>query len=85
MKYIIIFILFLGVIQACKKPYDDPPTMEGPASLVVEGMITNDPPPYTVKLTWSTSYQALVATNPPVVPNAMVTITDDIGNTALCG
>jgi hypothetical protein len=73
--YCAIIIIF---IQACKKPYDDPPVQSGISNLVVDCTITNDPPPYTLSLTKSVGYNS--TTYPPRVTNAKIYIEDDLGN-----
>ena len=72
-----IFLLFTFLI-ACEKPYTDPPVESGNEGLVVEGTITQNPPPYIVSLTKSTAYNKVYL--PIKVTNAIVKITDDLGN-----
>lgn len=74
-KYIVIFSIF---IQSCKKPYDDPPVQEYISNLVVECTITNEPPPYAVKLTMSVGYNS--NRTPYAVTHAKISISDDAGN-----
>lgn len=65
-------------IQACKKPYDDPPVKTGISNLVVDCTITNDPPPYSVRLTKSTGYNQQGSQT--IIRNAKMSIIDDVGN-----
>jgi len=79
MKPIIIYILIISLfIGACKEIYDNPPIQGSISSLVVEGTITNDPPPYTVNLTQSIRYNS--NNSNPKVMYADVRIIDDSGN-----
>jgi len=78
MKKLIYAVIILMLIQACKKLYDDPPVQAGISVLVVDGTITNDPPPYTVQLTRSVPYNQASLSNPAVL-NANVSITDNTG------
>ena len=74
----IILIFVLLILNSCKKPFESPSIDSGISNLIVECMITTDPPPYTIKLTKSVLY------NKPFIPenvsNALITITDDLGN-----
>ncbi len=78
MRIFIHIIIFSLLIQACKKPYDDPPIQESKSCLVVECTITNEPPPYTVLISKSVPYNSNL--NPPKITGAIITINDDIGN-----
>ena len=79
MKATIIYILIISLsIGACKEIYDNPPIQSSISNLVVECTITNDPPPYVVKLTQSIPYNS---NNPnPIVKYAEMSIVDDSGN-----
>lgn len=55
----------------------DLPTETGPEQMVVDGWITNEAGPQTIKLTWSANYFNNNAPKP--VLNAEVTVTDDLG------
>jgi hypothetical protein len=78
MRLLVFIFLFSIIFQACKKPYNDPPVKEGISSLVVEGSISNESPPYTIKLTKSVPYNS--QNNPPIVANAKMSIIDNLGN-----
>ena len=79
MKTATIYILIFSLsIQACKEIYDDPPIQSGISNLVVECTITNDPPPYIIKLTQSIPYNS--NSSNPNFEFANVSIIDDSGN-----
>lgn len=77
-KFIIYITIITAFIQACKEEYIDPPVQGGISNLVVDCIITNDPPPYKVSLTKSVAYNSL--STPPKVTKAKIFITDDLGN-----
>ncbi len=52
-------------------------TAQGPAQLVVDGWITNEAGPQTIKLTWSAAY--FDNSTPKPVLGAEVTVTDNVG------
>ncbi|CCH56507.1 hypothetical protein BN8_05852 [Fibrisoma limi BUZ 3] len=52
---------------------------EGPAQLSVDGFITDQPGPQTIRLTQTTSY--FNNGTPPAATSATVTLTDNVGNT----
>lgn len=64
------------VLTSCEDVIDLD-TVTGPTQLVVDGWITNQPGPQTIKLTWSASYFNNAAAEP--VLGAVVTVTDDKG------
>jgi hypothetical protein len=70
-------VLFI-LNDACIDRYELPEQISGPR-LVVDGMITNLPGPYTIELFISTDLNTL-ANNRAGVPNATVKIVDDLGN-----
>jgi uncharacterized protein DUF4249 len=78
-KHIWLFALMLGLILvSCEKQIVlDLETAQ--PKIVIEGNITSDPGPYTVTLTTSGDYYTAEGIEP--VTNAMVIISDDIGNT----
>ncbi len=78
MRLLVFIFIFSIISQACKKPYNDPPIKEGISSLVVEGSISNESPPYTIKLTKSVPYNSQYTT--PIVANAKMSIIDNLGN-----
>jgi hypothetical protein len=59
-----------------------------PPTLVVEGWVTTDPPPYLIKLSYSgaftNTYQANVDSLEQFITDAQVTLLDDLGDTAAC-
>ena len=74
----ILFFLTLCVLQSCIKPFDFE-VDEGAKKLVVNGMITNEPGPYTVKINKTTSYGGHFSDVHDDILKAQVTITDDLG------
>ncbi|MFC5271289.1 DUF4249 domain-containing protein [Adhaeribacter terreus] len=77
-KYILIVLPFL--LSGCIKPLDF--EAEEPAKmLVVSGMITDEPGPYTVNLTTTFKYGSYFSDIEPSVRNAEVTISDENGKT----
>lgn len=81
LKIIIVISFIIITCPACIKQVDVATRNEKPI-LVVEGSVTTDTLPYTVKLTYSGPISR--STDIPdqyLEKNALVTITDDIGNT----
>src|SRR5690349_1925197 len=79
-KPILIIALIASFLSSCIKQVDVALRNENPI-LVVEGNITTDSVPYTVKLTYSGPLT--LATEIPenyIEKNAVVAITDDLGN-----
>lgn len=70
----------LCALSSCIKPFDID-VDEGAKILVVNGLITNEPGPYTVKLNKTTSYGGHFTDVHKDVLGAAVTITDDLGIT----
>ncbi|GAB4038263.1 DUF4249 domain-containing protein [Spirosoma jeollabukense] len=70
-------LLCLLMVVSCITPYS-PDTVSIPPSLIVEGMITNQPGPYTIKLTRTAdfSYKSLNL----LETGATVIISDNLGN-----
>src|SRR5688572_23386257 len=77
-KYIA--FLMLCALSSCIKPFDIE-VDEGAKILVVNGMITNEPGPYTVKVNKTTSYGGHFSDVHKDVLGATVTITDNLGLT----
>lgn len=74
---IVIFISLILTFSSCQDKIDlDLP--DGETFLVVEGWVTNESDPQTVKLTYTAPYFDDVA--PPVVTGANVLLRDDAGN-----
>lgn len=78
MKFVRLIILLLLFSDACVEPLDlkEYPSEPG---LVVNGMITDKPGPYTVTLHMSSSADTDIDRQ-PVVSGAHITLYDDIGN-----
>jgi hypothetical protein len=76
-----VYLLIIGSVTSCIEEVKLPIRNET-ARLVVEGMITNEPLPYAVKLTYSGAFQTTRELPPELyVSNATVTISDDLGKT----
>lgn len=77
MKYLFLFIGYL-LLSSCEKVIDVN-LKTAPAKLVIEGNITNEEGPYTVKLSKTVAY---IGPNEfPPVSGAVVTISDNTGDT----
>jgi hypothetical protein len=79
----IIYLLSIVSLTSCIDEVDLPIRNEA-SRLIVEGMITNEPPPYTVRL--FTTGNFVSARYPPAslgVQGALVQITDDAGNSTV--
>jgi hypothetical protein len=72
-----IMVLLAGWALSGCEDVIDLETATGPTQLVVDGWITNQPGPQTIKLMWSASYFDNNTAKP--VLGAMVTVTDDQG------
>src|ERR1035438_8791125 len=85
------FIKFLSVffLSSCVSCITkiEVPVRQTSAYLVVEGTISTDPPPYTVKLSYSgkfsNTYQASQGTQQIFIADAKVIIKDDLGDSTL--
>lgn len=73
-----IAILILCILGGCIKPFDQE-VDEGEKKLVVNGLITDEPGPYTVKLNKTTSYGGYLSTVDPSIDGAVVIISDETG------
>lgn len=81
--YRLFFLLCLFVVS-CEQEIILMPRNEKP-SLVVEGTITNQPPPYTVVLSYSGNYsRSDTISGSLFINDATVTIEDDLGNSTPC-
>ncbi|WP_339815800.1 DUF4249 domain-containing protein [uncultured Imperialibacter sp.] len=69
----------LVVLTTCITPFDPELTDEEP-KLTVEGLITDQPGPYRVKLSYSTTYTSGNAKSDFTIYDAKVIIKDDVGN-----
>jgi|WetSurMetagenome_2_1015567.scaffolds.fasta_scaffold94391_2 hypothetical protein len=77
--------LFITIIlfQACQEYYTDPDIAKGEELIVIEGLITNEPGPYKVKIAKTLPYNRSEEESgiPVPVSNVIVTITDNTGVT----
>ncbi|MCY7356546.1 MAG: DUF4249 domain-containing protein [Rudanella sp.] len=74
-------LLVLG-LTACIEPVSLP-IRQTERRLVVEGLITNEPPPYLIKLTYSGNLQSsLLIPEELAINGAVVFVSDDAGNRA---
>ncbi|GAB3490928.1 hypothetical protein GCM10027341_03270 [Spirosoma knui] len=80
MTRFIVFILAVTALISCIDQVQLPVRTEEPR-LVVEGQITNEAPPYTVKLTYTGKYSGSEGQNPAdqFVSGAQVSLADDQG------
>ncbi len=78
LKLLIIVLLFFLLVPSCIDPIDFSKGNDS-KELVVDGLITNEPGPYTVYLTRTSAYNAFTYINESV-EGAIVTISDDMGN-----
>ncbi|WOK04763.1 DUF4249 domain-containing protein [Imperialibacter roseus] len=72
-------LLSLLLLVGCITPFDPELTDENP-KLTVEGLITDQPGPYRVKLSYSTTYTSGNAKSDFTIYDAKVIIKDDAGN-----
>jgi hypothetical protein len=78
MKSIIkILIILPWLMASCYKPYNDNTTASQKV-LVVNGLITNEPVSYHVRLNYATQFDSLGSASPLI--SARVTVTDNHGN-----
>jgi Domain of unknown function (DUF4249) len=82
------YYLFLGLfLFLCCVRRIDPPIRSGTSLLVVEGLITTDSTPYTVKLSYTgnfTNASTAVDSNQNFVNDAKVFIKDNAGDSSVC-
>lgn len=83
MRRFICYALLLSTLVACIDRVELPIRAEDPR-LVVEGQITNEAPPYTIRLTYTGRYGGNGGQNPvdQFVQEAQVNVTDDQGRSA---
>ncbi|CAD5250896.1 MULTISPECIES: DUF4249 domain-containing protein [unclassified Imperialibacter] len=74
-----VLALCLFVLTTCITPFDPELTDETP-KLTVEGLITDQPGPYRVKLSYSTTYTSGNAKSDFTIYDAKVYIKDDLGS-----
>jgi hypothetical protein len=72
-------VLGMTFFSTCITPFDPELTDEQP-KLTVEGLITDQPGPYRVKLSYSTTYTSGNAKSDFTIYDAQVYIKDDLGN-----
>ena len=73
---------FMGIficLLACEVPIDVEYEVSVP-QIVVDGLITDQPGPHEIILTYSGAYTSGSDGNNPPVSEAIITITDDLGN-----
>ncbi len=78
MAKILFFVILFIMVVSCEKPYDNAPVQNGISNLVVSCIITNDPPPYSLSLVMSSSYNG--SGLPSKVRNAKASVIDEVGN-----
>ena len=78
MRRFVFYSLVLGLVTACIDRVELPIRAEEPR-LVVEGQITNEAPPYTVRLTYTGKYDVATGQTPGI-GNARVSLADDAGH-----
>jgi hypothetical protein len=78
-----VFALFFSCVRKI-----NPPIRQADSKLVVEGMITTDPAPYSIKLSYSGSFTNLYNLSQTFtkyyITDAKVTIEDDLGDSTPC-
>jgi len=75
-------ILFIVLVYSCIEPLDSNFKGDRPTGLVVDGLITNEPGPYVVYLSRTSEYNS-TSENTVGVVGAIVTISDDMGNSEI--
>lgn len=80
MRRFVVYALIISMLVACIDRVELPIRAEEPR-LVVEGQITNEAPPYTIRLTYTGKYSGPGSQNPAdqFVNEAQVNVTDDRG------
>jgi hypothetical protein len=83
MKALLNLLIPLILFQACQEYYTNPDIANGEELIVIEGLITNEPGPYKIKITKTLPYNQSGALSviPEPVSNVIVTITDNAGTT----
>jgi hypothetical protein len=80
--YFACLVLFFSL--SCIRQINVPERNPTP-QLVVEGMITTDPPPYHINLSYSGIFtNAYLVPKPLFISDAKLTITDDLGDSTAC-
>ncbi len=79
LKLSIFLLLFFILVYSCIEPFDFNIKDDKSKSLVVDGLITNEPGPYVVYLTRTTDYSSTIEFTEKV-EGAIVIISDDLGN-----
>ncbi|CCH51124.1 hypothetical protein BN8_00033 [Fibrisoma limi BUZ 3] len=79
LRSVVLTLLLISGLSACIDPISLPIRNEEPR-LVVDGQITNEAPPYTVRLTYTTGFTGSNTVDTPVL-RAVVSLSDDAGRT----
>ncbi|RIV22675.1 DUF4249 domain-containing protein [Fibrisoma montanum] len=77
LRSVVFSLLLISGLSACIDPISLPIRNED-ARLVVDGQITNEAPPYTVRLTYTTGFTGSNTVDAPVL-QAVVSLSDDAG------
>jgi hypothetical protein len=82
MKALLNLFISLLLLQSCQEYYTDPDIANGAELIVIEGLMTNDPGPYKIKITRTLPYNQSKTSSliPEPVRNVIVTIMDNEGN-----
>jgi hypothetical protein len=83
MRPLLCLLVSIVLLQACQEYYTDPDIARGKELIVIEGLITNEPGPYKIKITKTRPYNQTGEESviPEPVSNVIVTITDNTGAT----
>lgn len=83
MKNLIYILGSVVLLHSCQEYYTDPDIANGEELIVIEGLITNEPGPYKIKITKTLPYNPSAGESviPTPVSNVIVTITDNTGTT----
>lgn len=74
----ILYIALISILFTSCETIIDIDLNSTDSKIVIEGSITNEPGPYTIKITQTTDY--FIPSNYPTMQNAIVNISDDEGN-----
>ncbi|MBE9512037.1 MAG: DUF4249 domain-containing protein [Bacteroidetes bacterium] len=80
LKISLILLLFFLLVFSCIEPFDFNITGDGSKSLVIDGLVTNEPGPYIVYLTKTSDYCEVDNFSPEKVDSAIIVISDNVGN-----
>jgi len=76
-SFLLLFVFFLTT--SCTEKYEFP-NLGVQTTIVITGLITNEPPPYYVKVVENVSNLSTLVTNQRKINDAQITITDNNGN-----